>query len=256
MNSLKYPEKRYLSEYDLSLELFNELDVEIIDIIPLRKVFILITTDGKKILKRVEYGRERLEFISNCITQLNNKCGNLIAYKVFSDGKCYKQWKGSLYILMELIEGRELTFTNPVEYKGAAKVLANFHMAGNEILKNDIISKKLIDKSTIIKFKEAIEELSKIENWVSGYKYKNEFDKLFLENVKEAVFEMTESINLLQKSNYEVDRYKAQEVVICHNDLAQHNFIINDDKINLIDFDYLTIDLRIMDIADLIFKRY
>ena len=35
---------------------------------------------------------------------------------------------------------------------------------------------------------------------------------------------------------------------LCHNDLAHHNFIIDNDNVNIIDFDYCNIDLRIKDI--------
>ena len=38
--------------------------------------------------------------------------------------------------------------------------------------------------------------------------------------------------------------------VLCHNDLAHHNFIIDGDDVKIIDFDYCKIDTRAVDIAN------
>lgn len=258
MNNLRYPEKKYLLQYDLSLDLFNELDIGVNDVIPLRKVFILYTKEGKKILKRVEAEEERIEFINMCINEIYKKCDKVTPFKVFKDGKCYVEWKGSKYIVMDLLEGRELTFTNPIEYKGAANLLAKVHLASQEVLKNKakegIKVKEWMDKNLIIKFSEYIKDLLEIENWVNKYEYKDDFDKMFIESVGSAILEMKEAKELLENSEYDKTREEAEDIVICHNDLAEHNFIINDEEINLIDFDYLTIDLRVMDVADLLLK--
>lgn len=254
MNNLKYPEKKYLLEYDLSLEFFNELELDIIDIAPVRKVFILYTTEGKKILKRIDYTEERLEFINSCIDGIGDYCKNIVRYKVFKDGKCYKCWNGSIYIVMDLIDGREITFSNPIEYKEAANLLANFHKAGRKLIAEKNFYEKLKDKSLLFKFKEGIKNISEIYQWVSRYRYKNEYDILFIENAEKAITEMKYALKLLEESDYEFDREQGNEVVICHNDLAEHNFIINSEKIYLIDFDYLSIDLRVVDVANIMLK--
>ena len=53
MNRFRYIDKKILCSYDLSEAFFNKLGVEVYDIIPLRKVFILFTNKGKKILKSI-----------------------------------------------------------------------------------------------------------------------------------------------------------------------------------------------------------
>ena len=55
MNRIKYSEKEYLCDYDLSLNFFNAAGIKVNDIIPLRKVFVLSTDEGNKILKKVNY---------------------------------------------------------------------------------------------------------------------------------------------------------------------------------------------------------
>ena len=48
MIRVRYPEKKYLSTYDLSLDFFDELGLEVLDVTPLRKVFILILMKVKR----------------------------------------------------------------------------------------------------------------------------------------------------------------------------------------------------------------
>ena len=54
MNKFRYIDKKILCSYDLSEEFFKELGVEVYDIIPLRKVFVIFTDKGKKILKKIK----------------------------------------------------------------------------------------------------------------------------------------------------------------------------------------------------------
>ena len=49
MNKFRYIDKKVLCSYDLSEEFFEKLGVNVYDIIPLRKVFVLFTDKGKNI---------------------------------------------------------------------------------------------------------------------------------------------------------------------------------------------------------------
>ena len=66
--------------------------------------------------------------------------------------------------------------------------------------------------------------------------------------------EIERAAELLSFSVYSSYRENSKNIVVCHNDLAEHNFLIKDDDMYLIDFDYCSIDLRIMDLTDLILK--
>ena len=59
---------------------------------------------------------------------------------------------------------------------------------------------------------------------------------------------MNKAIELLMKTSYEKMKKDNRYFYLCHNDLAHHNFIIDNDSVNIIDFDYCNIDLRIKDI--------
>lgn len=256
MNKIRYSEKRYLCEYDLSIEFFNKLGIKVNDVTPLRKVFILSTDDGMKILKKVKYDVGRINFISDSLDYVKNNYSNIISYNKLSNNLNYLEWNGDLYVVMNILDGREASFTNPVEINLCSKNIAMMHNASKGILKylNSKYNKDVLDTSLIEKYKKAYDELIMFKSMVSNYRYKNEFDNLFLNNVDKYLDEITETISNLEKSSYSYLRTLEDKISLCHNDLAYHNFLMKNQEVSIIDFDFMTIDLRINDIADFILK--
>ena len=115
MNKFRYIDKKILCSYDLSEEFFKELGVEVYDIIPLRKVFVIFTDKGKKILKRINSSEERVEFINKALNIIKEKDKYILQYCTNSKGKIITKWHGKSFVLLDMIDGREATFTNPIE---------------------------------------------------------------------------------------------------------------------------------------------
>lgn len=256
MNKTRYSEKSYLCDYDLSLKFFNKLGIKVNDIIPLRKVFVISTDEGNKILKRVNYGIDRINLISDSLDYVKKSYNNVITYNKFQDDLNYKKWKDKIYIVMDILDGREASFSNPVEINLCAENIALMHKASKglrEYLK-DKYNKDFLEISLKDKFQKAYDELIWMKNLVKSYKYKNEFDELFINNVDKYLFEIQEAQEDLEKSKYDDLRFAGDTICLCHNDLAYHNFLTKNNEISIIDFDFMTLDLRIMDMGDFILK--
>lgn len=256
MNKTRYSEKCYLCDYDLSLKFFDELGIKVNDIVPLRKVFVISTDEGNKILKRVSYGVDRINVISDSLDYVRKSYDNVITYNKFKDNLCYKKWKNHIYIVMDILDGREASFSNPIEINLCAENIALMHKASKglrEHLKNKY-HKDLLDISLKEKIQKAYDELNWMKTLVNSYKYKNEFDNLFITNVDEYLVEIEEVQEDLKKSRYNNLREAGDTICLCHNDLAYHNFLTKNQGINIIDFDFMSIDLRVMDIGDFILK--
>lgn len=256
MKKIKYAHKNTLCEYDLSLDFFKELGIKINDVVPLRKVFLLYTDEGNKILKKVNYDIDRINIISDSLDYIKKKYNNVISFDKLKNSLNYIQWKGNLYVVMDLLQGREATFSNPIEIELCAENLAMLHNASNglkEYLEKKY-SKNMMDISLKDKFTMSYDNLCNLKEMVSKYKYKNQFDTLFMENVDKYLDEIVNVNNKLEKSSYISLRNMEDKISICHNDLAYHNFLINDRDVNILDFDFMTIDLRVIDIADFILK--
>ena len=172
------------------------------------------------------------------------------------ESKSYIKWKNEIYIVMDLIEGREASISNPLEVEMCSEALARMHKASQMIEENLEAKNITIKRSNNLfnYYKEIKEDLTKIKQWVSGYTYKNEFDKLFLENCDRYIEEISKVNEMIWVSGYRELLMNKELNCLCHNDLANHNFVINENKVNLIDFDYSTVGLRTLDIADFLLK--
>lgn len=256
MNKIKYSEKDYLCDYDLSLNFFEDLGMKVNDIVPLRKVFVIYTDEGNKILKKVNFNIDRINLISESLDYVKKGYNNIVTYNKFADGLCYKKWKDQTYIVMDILDGREASFTNPVEISLCAENIALMHKASKGLSAYLIgkYSKDFLDISLKEKVKNSYDELLSMKDLVSGYKFKNKFDKLFMDNIDKYLLEIKEVQAQLEQSKYDDLRSNGDTVCLCHNDLAYHNFLTKNNEINIIDFDYMTLDLRIMDIENFISK--
>ena len=253
---VRYSEREYLCDYDLSLEFFDAIGIKVNDIIPLRKVFILSTDDGNKILKKVNYDVERIVFISDSLEYLKKSYKNVIGYNKLKNNLNYVKWKNDIYIVMDILDGREASFSNPIEIELCSENVALMHNASEGLLTylNNKYNEDFLNESFKIKLNKIEEEINYMKSIALKYKYANEFDKLFLDNVDKYIEDINYVKSALDKSAYDSLRSDLKNITICHNDLAYHNFLINNTDVSIIDFDYMTLDLRVFDIADFLLK--
>ncbi|MGL4849239.1 MAG: CotS family spore coat protein [Clostridium sp.] len=252
----RYLEKEFLCSYDLSKEFFDTLGVDIKEVHPLRKVFILKTDSGDKILKKVYYDENKVQFIESSLKYINRSFQNTMRMEKLKNGQSYLKWKDECYILMDRITGIEATCENPLDIEECSRTIGEFHKASIGLV--DYLQKenKMVIKSEDLleEYIKAVEDLKNIKKVVLEYKYPNEFDELFLENVDVYIDEINETISLLEKVNYKSLLEEEEKIALCHNDLAHHNFLIDNNKCNIIDFDYASINLRCIDVSDFILK--
>ena len=255
MGKVKYREAKHLCKYDLDADFLNQLSLNINDLWPTRNIFILDCEEGKKILKLINYDDEKLEFIVGILEYLKKSYDGILSIVKFKDGRYKIERKEQSYILLELIEGIECNLNSPTDLELASRAIASLHLAGRGVLnelgkyKNKISLGNLEDR-----FKEGISNLEKCKELANIKIYKNEFDQIFLKNVDYNLGLMNKALELLKKSNYKRMCDNEDYITVCHNDLAYHNMIIKDGKVNFIDFDYANIDLRILDVYNFTFK--
>ena len=205
MLKTRYVDKNILCEYDFKEEFINLLGIKINDVIPLRKVFVLFTDKGKKVLKITDSTKDRIDFIDKVLKIIESEYPMVLKYTRNTNGDIITVWKGKKYVLLDMVEGREATFTNPIEVELCTKAIAKMHIASNNIFKN--ISEEEIKKNSgenlINKMEEEYYTLLQLEELVNKYRYKNEFDNLFLQNVDNAKKDLIKTIEELKDSRYE-----------------------------------------------------
>lgn len=248
-------------EYDLDTKLIERFGLKIKDASPVRSVFLIDTDKGKKILKKVGYDTDKIYFIYYALEYINNCFPKVFRILKAVDGEPYVKWGEDLYCVLDLIDGRETEFFNPIDVNIAAQGISKFHNAGVgflKYLKQNEKEKMAKDNSTfgkeIEKYKENLEKMKELKHRVSCYKYKNEFDSMFLDKVDYYMETIYKSIELLEDTNYDKLCTEEDNIVICHNDLAHHNIIIKDEEAYFIDLDYCSIDIRVKDLNNFINK--
>jgi CotS family spore coat protein len=251
-DNIRYREKKFLSRYDLYVDLFKRFGLKVTDVVPLRNVYLLFTDSGRKILKKVEYSRENLKFIYDSLEYIRPSFDRIIDFTKTLEGEIYTIWNGELYCVMDAVEGRECEFSNPIDVSIAIKGVAELHKAseGYRCSSQD----KLLVGRAIDTFKRRSDELRFFKRLASLHEYKSDFDEIFLTHVDYYLEEVEHSIEMLKNSPYLKICSEEDKIVICHHDLAHHNILIKDDKAFFIDFDYAVVDLKVHDICNFINK--
>jgi CotS family spore coat protein len=248
----RYKDKEYLTKYDLCVDLFNKFNLTVYDVVPLRSVYMASTDKGDKILKRVEYTREELKFIYSVLSYIRNKFVRIMDFVKDVNGDIYTIWNGNMYCVLDLVEGKECNFSNPIDLSIAAKGLGELHLA-SEGFKSNVYNKynngKLIDT-----FTRRVQEMWFFKSIASIHENKTKFDEIFIDNVDYYIEQIKKSIDMLKGSYYYKLCSEEDKIVVCHHDLAYHNILIKNQDAYFIDFDYAVIDLKVHDLCNLINK--
>lgn len=249
----KYRDREFLSDYDLDFEVFKKFGIEIIDVIPVRKVYIALSEDRAYVLKKVDYKSEDIYFIKYIIDSLKkNGFYDVFDYVKAQDGTLYVEHNESVYIMMEYVEGRECQCFNPLDIQMASRAIARLHSHGKNI-KITTEERNNIGK-LINRLKDKQKCIEDIKIMVEGFKIRRKFDEIFMENVESALEQMKESISELEKGAYFKLCKDEDAITICHHDLAHHNILIHEEKAYFVDFDYVIKDLKIHDLCNFINK--
>ncbi|MEG0370687.1 MAG: CotS family spore coat protein [Clostridium sp.] len=247
----RYRDKAYLSNYTLDTSLFDKFDFLVEDVIPIRSVYILKTDKGMKVLKKVMYGIDELNFIYESLSYIRKTYNNIVNFRLSVNGSPYIEDETGIYVVLDIINGRECVFENPVDLKYTSRHLAKLHCAGENI---DSFHEKRFKAGRLIeKYNDALNDLKRFKEIASMHVNKKDFDKLYLSYADYYIACIYNAIEAVRESKYA--KYSRNKYVLCHHDLAHHNIIIDDDnQAHFLDFDYCLIDLPMHDLSNIIVK--
>lgn len=247
----RYRDKAYLSNYSLDTRLFDSFDFLVEDAAPIRSVYVLNTNKGMKILKKVAYGMEELNFLYEALNTIRKKYPYVINFRESIDGKPYVKYEDGIYVVLDIIEGRDCIFENPLDLKKASSALASLHAAGEDVAIGNTIRNNL--GCLPEKYQEKLKSLKKYKEIANMHVNKSDFDRLYLKHADYY-------IGCIKKAYSHIERSKYKELcslkhTLCHHDLAHHNILMGkDENVYFIDFDYSVIDLPYHDLSNIITK--
>lgn len=255
MDQSRYRDKSYLVTYELTTEIFDSFDLLVDDIVPIRSVYMLYTDKGIKVLKKINYGLEELQFINSIIEYIiQNGYKYVVSFMKTTGDNYYIQRDDGIYVVLNLVEGREADYRNPIDLGMVSKSLCLLHKATHGM--GETINRRNNLYKWIPAFEKRANDLLKFKEIAGLHEIKSGFDRLFLSFADTYYNDALKSIELLKNSDYErLCNIVSKDKNICHHDLAYHNVLIdNDSNVNFVDFDFSIMDLRIHDIGNLIVK--
>lgn len=245
-------------ELELKSYLSEQYRMNILNILPVKNVIKLSTSEGDKCLKRVRYGKGNFLFILSAMKHLQDREFNgIIPFIPTVSGEMYIALENGFGFLTDWISSRECDYSNPIELKMAARSLAKLHKASENYIEAEGAAPRIEWGRWIQKFTGRIQEMHKFKEIINNKPSLTYFDCMYLDNLDYYISQGILAVNHLKESRYlELSQIEMKKKSFCHHDYAHHNVLISDDfNVYIIDFDYCICDTRIHDLASLIIRN-
>lgn len=229
--------------------------LEVRNLFPYKDTFMIVTSQGRKVLKKIPFSPERIKFVHSAKEHLvKNGFVNVDRYLIALSGEPCFYYNSSWYSVVDFLDGRESSFDNDNDVRKAAVVLAQLHAASRGyIAPGDSKVQDELGKLPVY-FEKRLEDIKKMRK--QARKGKSRFDQLFLQYADFFVESGEKAIGELSASSYEKIVGKTREEgLFCHHDYTHHNIIMEGSKTTITNFDYCCYELRVYDIANFIRRK-
>lgn len=238
-----------LRDFDIDVRALEQWDLEIENIEPKGKVFLLETDVGAKCLKVMNKSYEEMEagfLILEHLAQRDFK--NIPRYIRTRYGEPFVKEEKSYYCISDWIHGRDLNWNQKDDLVGGAIQLANLHQASRNFhLPHESLNSPGYE-NWAEKFQSIIEKMEQIRSKVN-------LTSSFLKSHEIMLSRAIVAGNILENSGYKMFRKQAeQDYCFCHGAYNEHHIIIGpSEKFYLTGFDEWIRDMRVLDLAKYIF---
>lgn len=208
-------------------------------------------------LKVVNYNYPHFSFILGCIRHLQmNNLDSILDIILNKNNKEYIKIGDKYGYLTRWIRAKESNFDDLVLVEKIGEEVSKMHIKSRGYVIPSRSNPRIYWGSWIRVFETRISEIYDFQNRINQKAFKNSFDKLFLENLKEQIKKGNEAIKGLKDSDYfKITNEQIMKMGFCHHDLENHNILIDkNNDIKFIDFDYCILDSNLHDLASLIWR--
>lgn len=205
--------------------------------------------------KVVKYELPHFLFILAAIKHLDNS-GFRYGPKIIKtvNGREYVCIDNYFAYVTEWINGRIVSYDNPIELSLASRKLAELHKASEGFTTEKYMKPRIGWFKWIEVYRTRRCEILDFRDRIYSKRHKTTFDLYYLHLMEEALEDCDNSIFNLCNSKYEIKML--EEIYnggFCHHDYAHHNILIdNNNELNIIDFDYCILDTHLHDLASLL----
>jgi CotS family spore coat protein len=240
-------------EKKLLLDVMGKYDFQVNNIIKARSAYKIETNKGNICLKRMRHGRDKAHNGNLLVKELsNNNFLNTSKYICTKEGLLFVNINKFVFYVTEWINGNECDLSNIAEAENCSKLLAEFHIATNNIdTKKFVIKNNLKNWPQI--FSSNLNDIERFKKIIQRKKIKSEFDLKYLSHVESFYNRGLASIGLLNDSEYyKLSKNAMENKTICHDSFYYQNIIKAEEKYYIIDLDSIIIDLQVNDLGKFI----
>lgn len=233
----------------------SSYDLEVVHSSNYRDGTVLNTPSGRKLLKKITFSPERIQFIHHAKEHLNeNKFSNIDRYCCTKEGLPYFNFEENCYTVTEMVDGRECNFDSRPDLNSAVSMLASMHRASRGFAPDkDAFSKSELGKLPD-NFQKRLSDMKKMKKY--ALRGRGKFDYLFLDWIDYFYQLGEDALKKLMDSKYNklVDAAQA-EGFFCHHDYTHSNIILNEEKTYIINFDSCCMELKVYDLTNLLRRK-
>lgn len=240
-------------ERKMVYNVLSQYNFKVINCTKVRSVYKVETTKGNVCLKKIRHGKHKPNNAAILVQELVDKgFYNIATYYKTKDKKSYVRHKRLIFYVIDWIDGEECNLDDIEEILLSIKLLAQFHLATNNIDINRLkLKSNLKDWPKI--FNENLRNLERYERIINNKKMKSEFDLSYYDCIESMYHRGMVALNLLNTSGYyKLFKHTNKNKTLCQNSFYYQNIIKKNDKYYIIDLDSIIIDLHITDLGKLI----
>jgi len=220
-----------------------------------KNMYVVVTSSGRKLLKKIPFSAERIKFVHGAKEHLvNNGFGNVDRYLCTISGEPFFVHNNCRYTLVDYPDGNESSFDSDDDVRLSAVTLARLHAASRGYMAPEGCNAQNELGKLPSYFEKRLDDIKKMRK--QARKGKTRFDELFLQYSDYFIEQGTRTVDALASSSYGRLVEKAgKEAQFCHHDYTHHNIYIDEKKATVINFDYCCYELRIYDVANFIRRK-
>lgn len=242
-----------LEEYN---NIFEQFEIKVKNGYKGRGAYILDTNKGLKLFKEIRMHREKIKFMYEIEEYLYKKgFTNIDRLTLSKEKNPFCEDDGTIYIMKNWVNGREVFFNDEEEIFDSVKNLAVLHKCGSNFSRGSKY-KNYVKLGTLpSKLNRHNVELVRIRNKIRKMGKWSEFDICFLSSFNYYYKKAVEALSLIELSDYAnlVKEYNDKNVII-HGQYIHHNILVGNNKLYTMNFEYCNIDLPVIDLYRLLRK--
>ncbi|WP_139905725.1 CotS family spore coat protein [Clostridium thermarum] len=224
----------------------------------IKNVYQICDEQGKYCLKVIKYELPHFLFILGTINHLIDKGFTSVLQIINTlDRKQYIALDNKYAYLTPWVEARESNYDNPLDIEKATLTLAKLHIKSTGFELQDFMKPRMGWFKWFDNFRTRKNEILDFKSRIDAKEEKTEFDSIYIAHMEEELKRCDVAIKNLGESEYYIKMTKEiRSRGFCHHDFAHHNVLIGiDERVNIIDFDYVILDTHLHDLSSLLIRR-